>query len=225
MAVGALRSGSASLQRAHQTLEAIKGPVELDDAVAQLRAQTVGLAAVLSSHAQRGGRRRLRLLQQFLHPRLGRLDPQTGLVRAWVGSRDFAVSGYDRVARAKRQPGSTFKPFVYARALEEGFSPDDTFWDREVEIPLGGGAVWRPTNADRVSGEALTLRLERKPPADVPAERYHRRERPAGTFTRTIIVGERFDPDKTQATYKNGILRVALSRAAEAAPKRIAIQN
>ena len=76
-----------------------------------------------------------------------------------------------------------------------------------------------------VVGDALTLRFERKPPADVAAERYHRRERPAGTFTRTIMVGERFDPDKTQATYKNGILRVALSRAAEAAPKRIAIQN
>jgi HSP20 family protein len=76
-----------------------------------------------------------------------------------------------------------------------------------------------------VVGDAVTLRCERKPPADVPAERYQRRERPVGTFTRTIAVGERFDPDRTQATYTNGILRVELARAAESAPKKIQIQS
>lgn len=75
-----------------------------------------------------------------------------------------------------------------------------------------------------VVGDTVTIRCERKPP-DVPTERYHRRERPVGTFTRSISVGERFDPDRTQATYTNGILRVALSRAAGAEPKKIAIQG
>ena len=76
-----------------------------------------------------------------------------------------------------------------------------------------------------VIGDALTIRCERNSPEDVPAERYHRRERPVGAFTRTIAVGERFDPERTQATYTNGILRVALSRAPEAEPKKIAIQS
>ncbi len=86
------------------------------------------------------------------------LDPQTGHVRAWVGSRDFDDDQYDHVARARRQPGSTFKPFVYARALEEGYRPDDTIVDQDVEIPLEGGEIWRPANAgETVSGNPITL--------------------------------------------------------------------
>ena len=73
-------------------------------------------------------------------------------------------------------------------------------------------------------GEALTIRCERKPPEEVPDERYRRRERPMGQFTRTINIGERFDADRTEATYTNGILRVQLARAG-AASKKIPIQS
>lgn len=76
-----------------------------------------------------------------------------------------------------------------------------------------------------VVGDAVTLRCERKAPADVPPERYHRRERPLGTFTRTVSVGERCDPDRTQATYTKGILRIELARAPESSPKKIEIQS
>jgi HSP20 family protein len=76
-----------------------------------------------------------------------------------------------------------------------------------------------------VVGDALTIHCERKPQADLPNERYHRRERPVGIFTRTVAVGERFDPDRTQATYTNGVLRIALSRSPDTAPKKIAIQS
>ncbi|MEX0746367.1 MAG: penicillin-binding transpeptidase domain-containing protein, partial [Rhodothermales bacterium] len=86
------------------------------------------------------------------------IDPETGHVKAWVGSRDFKKDQYDHVARARRQPGSTFKPFVYARALQEGYTPNDKLIDREVEIPLEGGYVWRPTNSgETVSGREYTL--------------------------------------------------------------------
>ncbi len=76
-----------------------------------------------------------------------------------------------------------------------------------------------------VVGDAVTIRGERKPEPDVPGERYHRRERPVGAFTRTVSVGEPLDADKARATYTNGILRVELARAPEATPKKIAIQN
>jgi HSP20 family protein len=76
-----------------------------------------------------------------------------------------------------------------------------------------------------VVGDMVTLRGERKPEPGVTEERYHRRERPFGAFTRTVSVGEHFDPDQTQATYTNGILRVQLTRAPEATPRKIAIQN
>lgn len=75
------------------------------------------------------------------------IEPETGHVKAWVGSRDFEEDQFDHVARARRQPGSTFKPFVYAAAIERGYRPDDTFVDEPFQIRLAGGEVWEPQNA------------------------------------------------------------------------------
>ncbi len=86
------------------------------------------------------------------------LDPSDGHVMAWVGSRDFSLDPFDHVQQARRQPGSTFKPFVYGAAFENGASPSDTFMDQAVEIPLGGRAVWRPTDGGPPSGLPMTLR-------------------------------------------------------------------
>ena len=86
------------------------------------------------------------------------IDPRDGQVRAWVGSRDFTQDQFDHVQQAHRQPGSTFKPFVYGAAFENGSKPTDTFVDRDVEIPLGNGAFWRPTDGGGPSGATLTLR-------------------------------------------------------------------
>ncbi|MEM0961560.1 MAG: transglycosylase domain-containing protein [Bacteroidota bacterium] len=86
------------------------------------------------------------------------VDPETGQVKAWVGSRDYQRSAYDHVARMRRQPGSTFKPFLYARALEEGWRPDDTLPDDSVSIEMSDGVVWQPTNAGGISGREITLR-------------------------------------------------------------------
>ena len=87
------------------------------------------------------------------------LDPRNGHVMAWVGSRGFRDDQFDHVQQARRQPGSTFKPFVYGAAFEQGLSASDTFMDEAVEIPLGiGGGVWRPTDAGEPSGRAMTLR-------------------------------------------------------------------
>ncbi len=85
------------------------------------------------------------------------IDPVSGAVRAWVGSRDFLTDQYDHVARAQRQPGSTFKPFVYGAALEQGMSPEQRFVDRAVEIPLGGGNVWRPSDMSAPTGREMTI--------------------------------------------------------------------
>ena len=84
-------------------------------------------------------------------------DPVTGHVLAWVGSRDFAQDPYDHVQAARRQPGSTFKPFVYGAAFANGASPSDTLMDAAVEIPLGGGRVWRPSDGGPPSDQPMTL--------------------------------------------------------------------
>ena len=86
------------------------------------------------------------------------IDPATGQIKAWVGSRDFKTDQFDHVAQARRQPGSTFKVFVYGAALEHGMSPDQRFTDRGVEIPLPDGAVWRPSDQSAPSGRRMTAR-------------------------------------------------------------------
>nr|WP_254615201.1 transglycosylase domain-containing protein [Burkholderia pyrrocinia] len=86
------------------------------------------------------------------------IDPRNGAIRAWVGSPDFGSEPFDHVSQARRQPGSTFKPFVYGAAFADGMRPGDTFIDRPVAIPVDGRAVWRPTDEEPPTGEPMTLR-------------------------------------------------------------------
>jgi len=72
------------------------------------------------------------------------LDAETGAVRAMVGGRDYRSSPFNRAVLARRQPGSAFKPFVWAAALEAGLGPDDTVMD--APIRLGN---WSPSNFER----------------------------------------------------------------------------
>lgn len=86
------------------------------------------------------------------------IDPQNGQIKAWVGSRDFKDDAFDHVQQARRQPGSTFKPFVYGEAFRQGMSPDDTLVDEAVEIEVGGDEIWRPTDGKPPSGQPISLR-------------------------------------------------------------------
>lgn len=74
------------------------------------------------------------------------LDPKTGNVLAMVGGRNYAESQLNRVTDARRQPGSTFKPFVYAAALEDGFSPVQPFLDAPREFVYDRNKIYRPAN-------------------------------------------------------------------------------
>ncbi|HYD59567.1 MAG TPA: transglycosylase domain-containing protein [Noviherbaspirillum sp.] len=86
------------------------------------------------------------------------IDPSTGEVKAWVGSRNFQRDQFDHVAQAERQPGSTFKPIVYGAALELGFEPDRIYPDGQVEIRADDGSVWRPTDMSGFSGRMMSMR-------------------------------------------------------------------
>jgi penicillin-binding protein 1A len=101
---------------------------------------------------------RLRAARTRLEAGFVALEPGSGAVRAWVGSRDFAREQYDHVAQAARQPGSTFKPIVYGAALEKGLLPDRPYLDAVTDIKAGDGSVWRPTDMSGSSGKMLTLR-------------------------------------------------------------------
>ncbi|MGH9930931.1 MAG: transglycosylase domain-containing protein [Pyrinomonadaceae bacterium] len=74
------------------------------------------------------------------------LDPKTGNVLAMVGGRDYAESQLNRATDARRQPGSTFKPFVYAAALEDGMSPVQMFADSPRDFGYDRNKIYRPAN-------------------------------------------------------------------------------
>jgi penicillin-binding protein 1A len=95
--------------------------------------------------------------RQLLQAGFLALDPRSGFVRAWVGSRDFAQEQFDHVNQARRQPGSTFKPFVYGAAFEAGFGPDTTYIDQPVAIRTGS-EVWSPTDPTPPSDQPVSLR-------------------------------------------------------------------
>ena len=85
------------------------------------------------------------------------LDPRTGYVRAMVGGRDFEDSEFNRAVQASRQPGSSFKAFVYAEAIEQGWSPGSMVLDQPVVVDMDPG-FWRPRNYDRRFHGMSTLR-------------------------------------------------------------------
>lgn len=98
---------------------------------------------------------------RFLEVGLVTIDPHTGEVKAWVGGINHAYFKYDHVVQGKRQVGSTFKPFVYTAAMDNGYSPCYEELNIPVEIPVRidqRDTIWSPRNADRDIGGKVQLR-------------------------------------------------------------------
>jgi penicillin-binding protein 1A len=98
-----------------------------------------------------------RLAVPGLQAALVAFDPRTGSLLAMVGGRDFRDSAFNRATRSRRQPGSAFKPFVYATALEHGYSPVSVLGGLASMPPIGRDE-WSPKNAHDEAHDALTLR-------------------------------------------------------------------
>ena len=93
----------------------------------------------------------IRYYGKILNTGMMTLDPFNGKIKVWVGGIDHKFFKYDHVNQAKRQAGSTFKPFAYLAALESGMSPCDKFTDKPVRIEYeenGKKEVWEPKNSD-----------------------------------------------------------------------------
>ncbi len=90
------------------------------------------------------------------------IDPTNGHVKAWVGGNKFSPDDYkyqfDHVWQAKRQPGSTFKPFVYTAAIDKGIPANFQVLDQPLSLNSANGTVWSPRNSDGSSGGMTTLR-------------------------------------------------------------------
>ena len=104
----------------------------------------------------------LRYYKRFLHAGMMSMDPRNGQIKAWVGGVNFKYFKYDHVKQGARQPGSTFKPFVYVSALDKNFlTPCDRIMDAPVHFGLSDGVPggWTPHNSgNKFSYRPLTLR-------------------------------------------------------------------
>ena len=101
----------------------------------------------------------IRYYKFFLQAGMISIDPHTGYVKAYVGGIDYRFFQYDHVKFSKRQVGSTFKPFLYTLAMQEGESPCTKYLNVQPVIELDNGDIWAPENAgkDRI-GEEVTLK-------------------------------------------------------------------
>jgi len=88
------------------------------------------------------------------------IDPQDGSIKALVGGFDFAKNKFNHVTQAWRQPGSSFKPFIYSAALEKGFTPATVINDAPLFFDAGvtGGQPWEPKNYDGTFEGPMTMR-------------------------------------------------------------------
>ena len=101
------------------------------------------------------------------------MDPRNGEIRALVGGRRFVQRGFNRALGARRQPGSAFKPFVYAAAMAEGYTPATLVDDSPVEV-VDGARVWKPVNFDGEYAGVVTLRRALATSANAAAVRLSR---------------------------------------------------
>jgi penicillin-binding protein 1A len=86
------------------------------------------------------------------------MDARTGDILALVGGRDYNDSEFNRATQAMRQPGSAFKPFVYAAAIASGYAPTHQLMDRPLQYTMGNGQVWEPRNYDGSYAGTVTMR-------------------------------------------------------------------
>jgi penicillin-binding protein 1A len=93
----------------------------------------------------------LKYYKRFLRAGMISVESNTGHIKAWVGGINHKYFKYDQVAKGKRQPGSTFKPFVYATAIDHGYSPCYEVLDAPVSFAtMDTNKVWTPQNSDNV---------------------------------------------------------------------------
>ena len=104
----------------------------------------------------------IKYYKSFLQTGFMAMEPQTGYVKAWVGGINHKHFKYDHVKVSKRQVGSTFKPFVYALAIQEGYSPCHQVPNVRTCIALPDGKDWCPENSDgpndKNNGKMITLK-------------------------------------------------------------------
>jgi penicillin-binding protein 1A len=148
----------------HATEESLERRIE---ALEQRNHYKKTRATLVAEAAKAGARERPQT--EYLQGAAVVVDPRTGHIRALVGGRDFNESNFNRAVQAARQPGSAFKPFIYAAAMDNGYTPTEMILDTPVSFKAGNGEQWAPQNYDHKFRGPVTLRQALAKSLNVPA--------------------------------------------------------
>lgn len=140
-----------------RTVDGATGNLAGQDVAWARAGKGIGAGDLVFVEAAKGGGFRLKQVPA-VNGALVAMDPYSGRVVAMVGGYSFSLSSFNRATQALRQPGSSFKPIVYAAALESGYTPASTVLDAPITLKGYGGQDWSPENYSRDYYGALTLR-------------------------------------------------------------------
>ena len=141
-----------------RTIEGDEGQIAGQDISWARAGKGIGVGdLVFVEPAKNGGPWRLKQVPA-VNGALVAMEPYSGRVVSMVGGYSFSLSSFNRATQALRQPGSSFKPIVYAAALESGYTPASTVMDAPITLKGFGGQSWSPENYSRDYYGALTLR-------------------------------------------------------------------
>ncbi len=187
---------------------------------------TTTLSAELQKAAESAVKKGLRALEKrMVAAKIENPDPQgaliaidvaSGGIRAMVGGKDFFQSPYNRATIARRQPGSAFKPFVYACAVEKGFPQNQMLLDTPAVFSSGRpGQEWHPENFSRTYLGEITMRKALAISENIPAVRLIEKVGPAAVvrLARRAGVASPLSPDLSLALGTSGVTLLELTGA------------
>ena len=153
--VKAYRRGGEAIEISDAGLK-FAGDALTDKAAANQRIRRGAIIRVQSDDKKRWNITQLPVVESMLLS----ADPRDGAIRALAGGFDFTRSQYNHATQALRQPGSSFKPFIYSAALEKGFTPASIFEDEPLSFSAAqtGGEVWEPKNYDGKYDGPMSMR-------------------------------------------------------------------
>ena len=141
-----------------KTIEGQVGALSGEDVAWARRTKGIGSGdLIFVAPDEKGGGLRLKQVPA-VNGALVAMDPESGRVLAMVGGYSFSLSSFNRATQALRQPGSAFKPIVYATALENGYTPASVVMDAPISLPGANGQMWQPENYEHDYLGPLQLR-------------------------------------------------------------------
>jgi len=154
------------------------------------------------------------------------MELETGKVRTLLGGKDFTDSTFNRATQARRQPGSAFKPIIYAAAVERGYGPNSILLDEPLSLPGGrAGQVWSPQNYDHTFSGPVTLATALAKSRNVPAVRMMMTLGVAATLemAKNLGITSPIYPNYASALGASEVTLLELTRAYSVFPNRGAL--